>query len=58
MLRDTSSDVVTGDHDRASVPERFKEMVQPGGEARDRSLAQGKFTSGTAEAREIHRHRA
>src|SRR5712671_4780133 len=58
MLRHASADVVTGDHDRTPVPERFEEMHQPGGETRDRSLAQGELASGAAEAGEIDRHRA
>src|SRR5258705_12108970 len=58
MLRDASADVVAGDHDRALMPERFEEAHQPGGETRDRSLAQGELTSGAAEAGEIDRHRA
>src|SRR4029077_8822577 len=51
------ADVVPGDQDRTHVPERFEKTGQPGGETRDRSLAHGELTSGTAEAREIDRHR-
>src|SRR6267378_3209668 len=40
------------------MAERLKEMYQPGGETRDRSLAQGELASGAAEAGEIDRHRA
>src|SRR5437879_1192760 len=58
MLRDASADVVASDHDRALVPKRIQELHQPGGETRDRSLAQGELASGAAEAGEIDRHRA
>src|SRR5437588_3079353 len=58
MLRDASADVVASDHDRALVPKRIQELHQPGGEPRDRSLAQGEFASGAAEAGEIDRYRA
>ena len=45
MLRDASSDVVTGNHDRACVPQRVEEAQQPGRKTRDRSLARSKLTS-------------
>src|SRR4029077_743555 len=52
------ADVVPGDQDRTHVPERFEKTGQPGGETRDRSLAHGEHTSGTAAAGEIDRNRA
>jgi hypothetical protein len=56
MLRHAAADVMASDHDWALVPKRIQELHQPGGEARDRSLAQREFTSGAAEAGEIDRH--
>ena len=57
MLRHASADVVARDHDRAPILERVEKSHQPGGEARDGSVAHGEFASGTAEAGEIHGHR-
>src|ERR1700758_681900 len=55
MLRHPSANVMAGDHHRPLMPERFEETHQPGGETRDRSLAQGELASGAAEAGEINR---
>src|SRR6266404_315620 len=58
MLRHASADIVTGDHDRPLVPERFEETHQPSRETRNRSLTHGEFTSGSAKAGKIDRYRA
>jgi hypothetical protein len=57
-LRDASTDVVAGNHDRTLVPEHLEETYEPGRKTWYRSLAQAKFASGAAEAGEIDRHRA
>jgi hypothetical protein len=58
MLRDASTDIVAGYHDRALVPEHLEEAYEPSRKAWYRSLAQGEFAPGATEAGEIDRHRA